>query len=32
MKKLFSTMLHLQTLYHLTLDFQKWTNLQEASG
>ena len=32
MRNLFSIMLYLQTHYHLKLDSQKWTNLQEANG
>ena len=32
MKKLFSIMSDLQTHYPFKLDFQKWTNIQEASG
>ena len=32
MEKLFSIMLYLQTHYHFILDFQKWTNIQEAIG
>ena len=30
-KKLFFIMSNLQTHYHFNLDFQKWTNIQEAS-
>ena len=30
-KKLFSFMSNLQTYYHFKLDFQKWTNIQDAS-
>ena len=31
-QKLFSLMSNLQTHYHFKLDFQKWTNIQGASG
>ena len=31
-KKLFSIISYLQTHYHVKLDFQKWTYIQEASG
>ena len=32
MQKLFSIKSNLQTHQHFQLDFQKWTNIQEASG
>ena len=31
-KKLFSVVSNLQTQYHFKQNFQKWANIQEASG